>query len=114
MSDSSIPVPVPTEAIKGFCSKWQIVEMAVFGSVARGDAGPESDLDLLVTFSEGAPWSLLDHARMQQELEEISGRSVDLVSRRGLERSANWIRRQNILESSKVIFREGEVPVGAR
>ena len=54
----------------------------VFGSVARGDSGPESDLDLLVDFEPGR--SLLDHAAMQLELEALVGRNVDVASERGL------------------------------
>ena len=54
----------------------------VFGSVARGDSGPESDLDLLVDFEPGR--SLLDHAALQLEMEALVGRNVDVASERGL------------------------------
>ena len=54
----------------------------VFGSYARGEAGPGSDLDLLVDFEPGR--SLLDHAALQVELEALLGRPVDVASERGL------------------------------
>ncbi len=55
---------------------------AVFGSVARGDDKPESDLDLLVRFSE--PKSLLDFTALNAQLDNIFGRRVDLVTERAL------------------------------
>ncbi len=54
----------------------------VFGSVARGDARPESDVDLLIDLEEGR--SLLDHAQLQVDLEQLLNRKVDVVSARGL------------------------------
>jgi predicted nucleotidyltransferase len=54
----------------------------VFGSVARGDARPDSDLDLLVEY-ESQP-SLFDHVRLALELERVVGRRVDLATEREL------------------------------
>ena len=54
----------------------------VFGSVARGEAGPDSDIDLLVELEPGR--SLLDHAALWLELQELLGVKVDVVSERGL------------------------------
>ncbi len=54
----------------------------VFGSVARGVAGPDSDLDLLVSFEPGR--SLLDFVALKQDLEDLLGRPVDLVSENAL------------------------------
>jgi predicted nucleotidyltransferase len=92
------------ERIADFCRKWEIVELALFGSVLRDDFGAESDVDVLVKFSTQADWSLLDHVRMEADLSEIVERKVDLVSYRGLERSPNWIRRKSILESAQVLY----------
>ncbi|MEO0537880.1 MAG: nucleotidyltransferase family protein [Cyanobacteria bacterium P01_A01_bin.123] len=86
-----------------FCQSWQIAELAVFGSVLRNDFTDNSDVDFLVTFSPKAQWGLFDHAQMQKELEAILNRKVDLVSKRAIERSQNWIRRHNILSTAKVI-----------
>ncbi|MBI3270562.1 MAG: nucleotidyltransferase family protein [Planctomycetes bacterium] len=54
----------------------------VFGSQARGDARPDSDLDLLVRFSPGS--TLLDQAALTRDLEEALGCAVDVVSERAL------------------------------
>lgn len=94
----------PSERIAEFCRHWKIVNLALFGSALRGDFGPESDIDLLARFSPDAGWSLFDHARMEQELVEILGREVDLVNRAALERSANWIRRREILGTARTVY----------
>jgi hypothetical protein len=57
-------------------------DVRVFGSVARGEAGPESDLDLLVRMDVGV--GLLQHFALQRELESLLGRKVDIVSERAL------------------------------
>jgi predicted nucleotidyltransferase len=95
---------LPKEQIVDFCRRWQITELAVLGSVLRDDFDPESDLDVLVTFAPGADWSLLDHLRMEQELSELLGRKIDLLSKRAVEQSLNWIRRQEILSTAEVIY----------
>ncbi len=87
-----------------FCRRWKIAELAVFGSALRSDFRPDSDVDLLVTFSPEADCSLLDHVTMETELSEIVGRRIDLVSRRTVERSDNWIRREAILQSAEPFF----------
>ena len=95
----------PEDRIERFCRRWKVTELALFGSALRGDLRPDSDVDLLVTFAPGAGWSLLDHARMERELGEILDREVDLVIRPAIERSANWIRRKDILGTARTIFR---------
>lgn len=87
-----------------FCRRWKIMELALFGSVLRDDFRPDSDVDVLVTFSTDAEWTLLDHAAMQQELSELFDRRVDLLSRRGIERSHNPLRRQAILSSAQPYY----------
>jgi predicted nucleotidyltransferase len=59
-----------------------VVDALVFGSFARGDAGPKSDLDLLVTYKPGT--TLFDMLSLQDELERVLGRKVDLVSHKYL------------------------------
>jgi uncharacterized protein len=54
----------------------------VFGSVARGEAGPDSDVDLLVDLEQGR--SLLDHAALKVELEQLLKLPVDVATERGL------------------------------
>ena len=59
---------VTDEQIESFCRRWKVTELSVFGSALRADSGPESDIDLLVTFASGAGWGLFALARMKQEL----------------------------------------------
>ena len=70
----------------------------------RDDFSPDSDLDVLVTFSPEAHWGLFDHVRMEQELADLVHRKIDLLSRRAVEQSHNWIRRQEILDTAEVIY----------
>src|SRR5437868_7165402 len=90
-------------AIADFCRRWQIREFALFGSVLRDDFGPRSDVDVLVTFHDGADWGLFEHASMQDELSQILGRNVDLLTLLGVEKSDNPIRREAILKSAEVL-----------
>jgi len=97
-------IEIPKEKIANFCPKWKIVELCLFGSVLRDDFRPDSDIDILVTFSSDAEWSLLDHMAMEEELSAIFGRKVDLVSRKAIERSENYIRRKAILETAQPYY----------
>ena len=98
------PIDVPRDKIAAFCKRWQVTELALFGSVLRDDFGPESDVDVLVGFGEGARHTLFDLDDMELELKEVFGREVDLVSRRGVEASSNYLRRNSILQSAQVIY----------
>jgi len=91
----------PDEVIESFCRKWKIEELALFGSVLRGDFRPDSDIDVLATFAPDAKWSVFDHARMREELSTLLGREADVVETTGLR---NPFRRQEILTTRKVIY----------
>jgi hypothetical protein len=95
---------LPRAEIEAFCRRWKITELALFGSALRDDFGPESDLDLLVTFADDARWTLFHLGRMQRELQDLLGRPVDLLTRRGVEAARNPIRRRAILQSAQVIY----------
>jgi len=97
-------INLPEKQIAGFCQRWRICEFALFGSVLRDDFGPDSDLDVLVVFAPGAAWGLLDHVQMEQELAELLGRRVDLLSKRAVEQSHNWLRRREILNTAEVVY----------
>jgi uncharacterized protein len=96
------------EAIAAFCEKWQIVELAFFGSVLRDDFRAEgenkSDIDVLFTLADGVSQSLLKRVKIKYELEDLFHRTVDLVDREEVTQSYNWIRRENILSSEQVIY----------
>lgn len=100
-------IEIEKERIADFCRKWKIRELSFFGSVLRDDFGPESDVDVLASYMEEAQWSLLDHYYMQEELAEIFGRKVDLLTRRAVEQSRNWIRRKAILEGAETVYVQG-------
>ena len=87
-----------------FCQRWQIDELALFGSVLRDDFRPDSDIDILVQFNPESHHTLFDMVRMKEELQRIFGRDVDLVSRRGIEASRNYLRKNAILKSAEVIY----------
>ena len=97
----SARVAIDQEKIADFCHKWQVTELALFGSVLREDFGPESDVDVLVTFAAGVPWSTFDLVEMMEELKVIFGRGVDLVEKGGLD---NPLRRRAILRTSQVVY----------
>ncbi|MEN9936325.1 MAG: hypothetical protein RLZZ387_2904 [Chloroflexota bacterium] len=97
---------VPADAIRAFCQRWNIVELALFGSALRDDFRPDSDVDVLAAFRDGARYSLFDLARMGDELEALFGRRVDLLDRQAVAQSANSIRRDAILGSARVIYAE--------
>jgi predicted nucleotidyltransferase len=96
-----LPFTIDLKKIEAFCQKWRIAEFSVFGSALREDFGPESDVDILITFEPDIPWSLYDWVDMIEELKEIFGREVDLVEKSGLR---NPFRRHEILTTRKVLY----------
>ena len=99
-------IRIDHEKIAEFCQRWKITELSFFGSALRDDFRPDSDVDILVTFTPDAEWGLFDHVHMEDELSAMLGRKVDLVSRRAIERSANWIRRKAILGTAEPCYVE--------
>ena len=84
-----------------FCRRYGVLELALFGSVLRDDYGPDSDIDVLVTFAPDSHPSLLDLGEMREDLKEILGREVDLVEKAGLR---NPFRRRAILKTAEVVY----------
>jgi len=104
---TKVRVSIPRKKLADFCRRWKVSELAFFGSVLRDDFRPNSDIDLLISFSPKAKNTLFDLVRMQNELKAIFGREVDLVERRAIEKSENYIRRKSILSNTKVIYEAG-------
>ncbi len=102
-----LKIKIPRTKLAEFCKRWSVSEFAIFGSALSADFRPDSDVDVLVTFAPQAHVTLFDMVHMQEELKAIFGREVDLVSRRGVENSRNYIRRKNILDSAQVIHVAG-------
>lgn len=99
-----IQIMVPKDRIAAFCQKWKITELALFGSVLREDFRPDSDVDVLVTFSPDSDWEVEHLLDMKEELESLFGREVDLVEKRLVEESRNYIRRKHILSHMEAVY----------
>lgn len=101
---TNLPIALPIEEIQAFCQKWHVAQLALFGSVLRGDFGPGSDIDVLVRLTPGAEQTLHAYLAMRSELSAILGRDVDLVNSEALTESHNWLRRRRIMESARVVY----------
>ena len=99
-----IRISIPKEKVVDFCERWNIAELAFFGSVLRDDFGPESDIDVLVNLRPGTSHRISSILHMEKELGSILGREVDLVFRSDVERSRNYLRREAVLKSAEVFY----------
>jgi predicted nucleotidyltransferase len=99
MNDTA-PLRIPSEELTNFCRKYQVRELALFGSMLGPDFDSDSDVDLLVSFEPAARITFLTLGRMQRELEATMGRPVDLVPRDGLKP----IIRSQVLASARVLY----------
>lgn len=90
--------------IKSFSNRWKVTEFSLFGSFVKDKLRPDSDIDVLVAFAPDAHPTLFDLVKMQMELETLFGRPVDLVERKGIEQSPNYIRRKEILNSLETVY----------
>lgn len=98
---------LPQQALTEFCQRWKIKELYFFGSVLRENFRPDSDIDVMVTFQTDAAWGLLEFVRMKRELKTVLGREVDLITKKSVEESHNWIRRQEILGTAQSVYVAG-------
>ncbi len=94
-------IDISEDRLADFCRRWKVTEFALFGSILREDFGPQSDIDVLVTFQPQAAWSLWDLLDMRDELRELFGREIDLIEKDALR---NPFRRHEILRSYKVVY----------
>ncbi len=97
-------IPIDQAKIADFCQKWKITEFSFFGSVLRDDFRPDSDVDVMVTFTPDAHRTLFDLVDMVEELEALFGRKVDILTRRSIESSENYLLRRGILSSTQMIY----------
>lgn len=91
-------------AVTAACEGLPVRSVAVFGSLARGESHPGSDVDLLVDFLPGARFGLLEMGALKEDLEESLGCAVDLISRQAVEKSTNSYRRNAMLSSPITIY----------
>jgi predicted nucleotidyltransferase len=85
---------VPEAGVAEICRRYQVKELSIFGSAARGEMRSDSDIDLLVDFLPDARMSLLRHFAAEREL------SVDLVSKRALRHAL----RDDVLSQARLIY----------
>lgn len=90
--------------LRPFCEKHRIRRLELFGSATRGQTGPDSDVDLLVTLDESLPVSTGELLEMAGEAEELLGAPVDFVLRPSLERSRNHFAREHILSTAVCVY----------
>ena len=102
-----IRIAIDQQAIESFCRRWGVTELELFGSAIRDDFRPDSDVDILASFADDRRPTLLTLVQMEAELEQLFGRKVDLVERRSVERSDNYIRRRQILAHREPLYVAG-------
>ena len=93
-------VELPEAKLADFCRRHQVRELALFGSAARGEMRPDSDIDLLVDFLPDARPGLLGLSAMMRELAAMLGRRVDLAVKPALKP----LIRPSVLAEAKVIY----------
>ena len=96
---------ISPQKLKEISHQWQIIELALFGSVLREDFHENSDIDFLITFAPNAPQSLFTLATIKHQLEALLNRNVDLIVKDAISQSENWIRRQTILNTAVTIYK---------
>jgi len=94
---------IDREKLAEICRRYGVTRLEVMGSFARGEGGPKSDLDLLVTFAPETNIGL-EFAALKQELEALTGRSVDLLARSSVERSPNKYFRHYALSRTEALY----------
>jgi len=93
---------VPQPALEGLCQKYRIKKLTLFGSAARGEIGPDSDIDLMVEFEPDEAPSLWDFPEMEAEFSKLfGGRKVDLVPPQVLD---NPHRRKTIVPEARILY----------
>ena len=87
-------------ALAEVCRRYSVKELSLFGSAARGETRPESDVDIMVEFEPDARVGLIKFESFAEELEALTGRTVDLVTKGGLK---PWVR-PAVLKDARVIY----------
>jgi predicted nucleotidyltransferase len=93
-------VEVDHASLAGLCRRHRVRELSLFGSAARGEMRPDSDIDLLVEFLPNTDVGLIGHARLMLDLEQLLGRKIDLVSRRELKPRI----RSSVLADARLVY----------
>jgi hypothetical protein len=91
---------VDESTLADLCRRYSVKELSFFGSAARGEMRPNSDIDILVEFLPDAPIDLLDYAGLMLELSHLLGQKVDLVSKNGLKPRI----RASVLNEARLLY----------
>lgn len=94
------------DTLVALCRRHGVARLDVFGSAARGvDFDPaRSDVDLLVEFAPSTPRSLAALLDFEAEAGKALARPVEVVDRRAIEESENYIRRRRIMAEAEALF----------
>jgi hypothetical protein len=95
-----VALNVSLDQLAEVCRRHHVRELAVFGSVARGQSHPDSDIDVLVEFEPSARIGFIALSQLTYDLETLLGRRVDVVTKRGL----NPRIRERVLAEAEVVF----------
>ena len=98
--DTRLAINADPTRLAGICRRYQVRQLSVFGSVARGQARSDSDVDLLVEFFPDAGIGLIRYAGLMLALAELLGRKVDLVTKPALKPAL----RDAILEEAQLLY----------
>ena len=97
-------LPLDSQTLSNFCRRWQIEELAVFGSALRSDFSETSDVDFLVTYAPDRahiPWG---GGPDRDEMERLLGRRVDWLTRSAVESARNPLFRREVFGTAQVIY----------
>ena len=98
--NDAVPFHIAPDELTNFCRRYKVRELALFGSMLGANYGPESDIDLLVSFEPAARVTFSTLAKMQRELEALLGRAVDLIPKDGLKP----VIRNQVLATARVLY----------
>lgn len=96
------------DQIAEFCQRWKITKFSLFGSVLRDDFRPDSDIDVLLTFDSQHYMGWDDRIKMQEEIERLFRRNVNLVNKKYLK---NPYCRHEILSTCEVVYATEAFPL---
>ena len=94
-------ITVPREAVSEFCRRHHVRTLSLFGSVLREDFGPESDIDVMLKFRPGFGFTFENTPEIQDELESMFGRPVDVIEKG---RIRNPFRYRAIMNSYRLVY----------
>ncbi|MEL7330438.1 MAG: nucleotidyltransferase domain-containing protein [Cyanobacteria bacterium J06559_1] len=90
--------------LEAFCDCTPITELAFFGSVLQDTFHPDSDIDILIVLAPNHGMGLFDFFALEDQFKELFQRDVDLLEKEMAEKDHNWIRRQEILNNTQVVY----------